>query len=568
MIKKLSMTVLLILITFTLLMFNVYEVNAYNYPNFNAFDNSGIIIISSDSIEFIEGSIYLEVYIPPLSIFAKGLNGFDGYHTKLSFCTTLCTDMPYWYFEEWLEDDGRLILNLDAIQDLGGIYSDILDSTSFYITYVLNDYYPYSYAELDSELLTFLNDTFSYAFDSELELNVTEGIYTVTYMDRGVEYFNVSYSTVPTKPPTPYREGYTLVWKTESGEFYNFDDELLPQVINSFSTTLTAVWYAGNYIPSFPSGTHFFNTSFQTDSGVWIIDSLMIPIPAETTYMEVFIHPLNVIAKEHLGEQTKLYFCRTSFICVSMNYEQFSEYLEPDGRLILDLEAIQDLGGIYSDVLQSKAFSLRYVLNLNYPYEYIDIDSEFISFLNTTFTFAFDSELVLKVSSGEYTVHYFDRFIPIMTITYSDIPTKPPTPYRFGHVFLGWYTLDGELYEFDEFLESSSGRVTSLRAGWRSVNYFDSDVNYTVNIPTIINDVLSIIGFNTAFGRTLIYFIFITVITVLLLLLKIKAIALVLVIFIMSGLFMIMGWLPLYVAVVIGGSLVVGLIMTVKGGMN
>ena len=319
-----------------------------------------------------------------------------------------------------------------------------------------------------------------------------------------------------------------------------------------------------------------FTGYYDVDS--WTLWSLKYELPALTETMELYIPSLSFIAEEYgtLGYRTALYFHSANGLYVEIiplehgeldGRADLKDFMEFYGRVTLDLLSLQL--DDYPRLDEAVTFGLSIVLNQNFPNEYVN--DILIPWFNDNFYYSLDGEIILP-KYGEQKVLFYDRGSVYFTYNASLIsgPLEPPEPYRFGYDFQGWFEHedDGGLqYYFDGALdEYIPGVQAHLYARWERSQEFAFEET-TLDLPDAIMNALGLAGLNTVGGRTLIYFIIVLILTVSLLLLNLSPVIIISVNFVLSTIFMFMGWFPIYMIVILGGALLFGFMAAIKGGM-
>lgn len=200
-------------------------VNAVAFENWSYYETnnqSSPYIIYSQYFP-IEDHSYAEIYIPNLSYFQDGIDGYTRndivYESTISF-----VDENY---------QGKETIPLSIIDEYRtldwGTYifptglSDIYQVGSEPKYFLFNLAFPW-YSNMN-EVITFLEDNFAYAFDEEIEYN---GNYEIKYIVDGEIYLHtVDNSTLTIIPPTPLLAGLFFVgWYDSYGVLYEYDRNL------------------------------------------------------------------------------------------------------------------------------------------------------------------------------------------------------------------------------------------------------------------------------------------------------------------------------------------------------
>lgn len=162
-------------------------------------------------------------------------------------------------------------------------------------------------------------------------------------------------------------------------------------------------------------------------------------------------------------------------------------------------------------------------------------------------------------------------YLDDVSLTYEpNINTDYPTPTNsyFRYDFAGWLYEDGTLADLSniDFSYNINGYI-SLTADYKLVMAIDGDIEDIDNTPSALDHILTVTGFNNPNGKLLIYGFILILTTVLLRLAKLETFIVILVELIIFGVFIFLGWLPIYVIIILGLIFILSLIKTFsKGG--
>jgi len=166
----------------------------------------------------------------------------------------------------------------------------------------------------------------------------------------------------------------------------------------------------------------------------------------------------------------------------------------------------------------------------------------------------------VTVDDGLKRVRFFSGITLWSWGTFWDIPTEPvgnPTA-PAGYTFDGWFTSDGEKYNFkppstDLLVDQGSGVYDFyLYAHFRATGSVVVDTtDPATNLPAGFIDILDIIGFNNLSGYIFIFVAVLMIVIIGMVLLKLPVLAIAIVTVAITGLFIYFGMLPLWIIIVI-----------------
>ncbi len=205
-----------------------------------------------------------------------------------------------------------------------------------------------------------------------------------------------------------------------------------------------------------------------------------------------------------------------------------------------------------------------YEIGVNIAFLEVQIAQTLTGFPNAEYDTAGDYETYLDANS-EVAIDElinFVKFYSNMSIYSSgrfvSIPTEPVDPVgAVGYTFDGWYTADGEKYEFtavtpEMFVAGAFGNYFYLYAHYRATGSQVVDTtDPATNLPAGFIDILDIIGFNNLSGFIFIFVAMSLIVIIGLVLLKVPVLAIAIVEVGLTGLFIYFGMLPLWIIIVI-----------------
>lgn len=191
----------------------------------------------------------------------------------------------------------------------------------------------------------------------------------------------------------------------------------------------------------------------------------------------------------------------------------------------------------------------------------------YVEWFNERFEFSFDTEIE---HDGIYEITY--QIGDVLYYKYlfnsGNIPDKPIDPVFDNLRFTGWYLDDGTLYDFTAPIPFDPIPTDVILTAKFKFQAPEGTGGIVDNTPSALETILTVSGFNNVVGK-LIIFIFVTIlVTVLLLWLKLETFIIMIVDTLVFGLFIFLGWIPLYVIIILGLVFVTGVIKTMnKGGI-
>ena len=162
---------------------------------------------------------------------------------------------------------------------------------------------------------------------------------------------------------------------------------------------------------------------------------------------------------------------------------------------------------------------------------------------------------------------FYDRFqIHEIQLVVGTSFTRPPDPtIPEGYRFLGWKLPDGQLYSFTNFVpektyKSDGTYVYNINEANEIIftavyvevgEEIDSGLETPLRLPDSINGLITSIGFNNPFGRIIIFLIFIIGFSILLVKLRANLMIHFIIDLTLTGLFIYLGFLPIYAIIII-----------------
>ena len=245
---------------------------------------------------------------------------------------------------------------------------------------------------------------------------------------------------------------------------------------------------------------------------------------------------------------------------------------------ILDLE--DDIFGVGTVPSDLAFFDLTLIYQFGEPQDNARIPEGFTQFLKDYIVYEVDDEIgatesVLMDTSAATAYYYFDfelyAIVPmeetgILDLTYAPW-FEPPTPRISGYLFNGWYTSDGGLYDFGDFVEVEEFAPSRVHfyAGLTPVTPIGEDAELAAE-GDIITTVLTMIGFNNDAGRVIIFALVALVVMVALATLKMPMFVGALVVIVLATAFIFLGWLPTYAFILISMASVALMFISLKRG--
>jgi uncharacterized repeat protein (TIGR02543 family) len=170
-----------------------------------------------------------------------------------------------------------------------------------------------------------------------------------------------------------------------------------------------------------------------------------------------------------------------------------------------------------------------------------------------------------------FTVRFYNAMILYDTYTFISVPDKPtdPTPLP-NYVFTGWRTINGDIFDFtfvteNMFSNIGTNAVLNLYAQFQLNQDIEFDTgDPDINAPQALTTILTAFGMNNYSGFIVLYVLCLSALTIGLLLLKLSGFIIVLVDIIVTALFMFLGWLPIFVSIIIMMVFTLGVLLTLK----
>jgi hypothetical protein len=245
----------------------------------------------------------------------------------------------------------------------------------------------------------------------------------------------------------------------------------------------------------------------------------------------------------------------------------------------LVLEIFDSNPNIYGDtVYDLDAVSILNSMNLNDLYQIrIIIAHDFSTMLSveipiyvtywiSEFTFqyiTFPSFLIFYSGLRQYaSVSYYDNVDIVL-------PSNPTGP--AGYNFIGWRTITGELFSVDNVkpeYKDENGYIFlyAVFANVRGETFVPT--NPSPNTPNSIFVLMDAIGIYNDAGFMIVYFIIMAIIIVTLLYFKLNSAIVLMISLLVTGIFIYLGWLPIFVIILMAMLFLIGIFTAFKGGLE
>jgi hypothetical protein len=289
MIKK----IFIVLLLFSLFTLTTIKVQADETFDEFAFIDSGDYweIYSTQGTNIPIGTEYMEIYLPPLSIWIKENDELQ-FITRITFVNEniFPVETIYWtdITDETVayESDGRLMLDFSELSLVE--FPNIYDARGLSITFVVSKELSSNY--MNDILIPWLNTNIAYEIDGEITLPSSALGTSVIMYNRLHPYFE-SPGSIPIEPPIPYRFGFDFLgWAFADGTYYEFD-EALPECLPLRICQLYAQW------------------EYVFDS---TIDEVEVSIP------DVIINAIGMAGLNTVGGRTLIYFVLILILTISL----------------------------------------------------------------------------------------------------------------------------------------------------------------------------------------------------------------------------------------------------------
>jgi len=312
--------------------------------------------------------------------------------------------------------------------------------------------------------------------------------------------------------------------------------------------------------------------------GVTVCDYVIVqtsyePIDATSEYLNFTIPYLGY--SDLLGNYTPSERSKLTFYDADMGvlitvpiYEADIPVWTSSDYIILYLET--DIFGVGAIPVDLAFFGLTLIYQFGEPQENGRVPEGFVAYLEEHMVYEIDDEIgateSLVMDTSTTTAYFYFDFdvyatVPmdvegILDLTYAPL-FQPPNPRLPGYTFTGWFTSDGLKYDWGDFVDAeefSESRV-HFYAGMVPITPVGDDLDAAVE-GAIITDLLTMIGFNNDAGRVIAFTVIALIVMGAMVALKMPIFVGAFVMLVLSAVFILMGWLPVYATVLIGlGSL-------------
>ena len=191
---------------------------------------------------------------------------------------------------------------------------------------------------------------------------------------------------------------------------------------------------------------------------------------------------------------------------------------------------------------------------------------DYLRWFNERFEFTWDDEIAGNWGTKDLT--YIVNDAPYYEVMFTTIPDAPVDPIADNLLFNGWRDIDGNIYDFTTTLLSDVDQpvgATTLMATW--VLNIPSDVVVpTDSTPSALTTFLTTLGFNNTIGKLIIYFALMLVVTFFLITIEFNGFIIILINVLLYAVFIFLGWLPIYMIIILGLIFATGLVKSFKGG--
>jgi len=235
---------------------------------------------------------------------------------------------------------------------------------------------------------------------------------------------------------------------------------------------------------------------------------------------------------------------------------------------ILDLET--DIFGVGTIPADLAFFGLTLIYQFGEPQDHSKVPDGFTEYLEEHMVYEIDDEIgateSLVMDTSTTTAYFYSNFeiyatVPMdvegaIDLTYAPV-FQPPNPKLAGYIFTGWFTSDGAKYDWGDYVDSEEFAPYRVHfyAGMVPITSTgdDSDI---MGEGSIITDLLTMIGFNNEVGRVIAFTVIALIVMGIMVVLKMPIFVGAFVMLVLSTVFILIGWLPIYATVLIGlGSL-------------
>lgn len=319
---------------------------------------------------------------------------------------------------------------------------------------------------------------------------------------------------------------------------------------------------------------------YTGDNEHYLYSSFYYPIDNTKTYFGFYIPYTaysNVILESDPYLKTVINLYNSSYVQVSQidlydvwnAVDGYYSYMEDTGLGVYWLEQ-GDLGA------GDEFFSYTYwQLQIVQTYDQ-HADPTYLSWFNSKFNWSFNDNfdnllLTLQPNVAEDTVTYYVGGRLWYKTYYDDIPPKPIDPDIENFQFLGWWSFNGIDYDYYNGIDPIpwdyySADDISLVAQFKFIPTPKGVGEYD-NTPSSLEHILTVTGFNNPLGKLIIYTVVMLVTVGLMLWIKLELFIIMLVEVVIFAFFIFLGWIPIYMIIILGSIFLLGFIRSIsKGG--
>ncbi|MEM0173085.1 MAG: hypothetical protein QXI16_01100 [Sulfolobaceae archaeon] len=317
---------------------------------------------------------------------------------------------------------------------------------------------------------------------------------------------------------------------------------------------------------------------YTGDTEHYLYSSFYYPIDNSKTYFGVYIPYTaysNTVLENDPNLKTIIKLYNSSYVEVEqldlyelwLSADGHYSFMEDTGYGILWLEQ-GDLG--WGDEFFSRSY---WQLQIVQTYSR-HADPVYLEWFNDQFNWTFNDDfddllLTLQPNIINETVTYYVGGRVWYKTYYDEIPPKPVDPYIQNFEFIGWWVFNGIDYDYYDFTPFEFGSYesydTRLNAQFKFNPVRLGEGEYD-NTPSALEKLLTVTGLNNTIGKLLLYVITLLLTIGLMLWIKLDVFIITLVEIILFGLFIFMGWIPIYMIIILGLIFATALIKSLKKG--